>query len=386
MLPDDSEPAVTARKPHRIFDRPKHPHDWRWVVGGVGKVLIVTGLLMFAFVAYQLWGTGIHTAQAQNRLERQFRELADDTVPTVSATTTTSTTTTTIVGTTVPGGTTTDPSTTDPGTTTSTIETAPFQYPVPVIGAPLVKIDIPRIDVHFTVIEGVGVKQLKDGPGHFPESVLPGQLGNAAFAGHRTTYGHPFYDVDKLQPGDEISFTYPRGERFVYLVTSTEIVRAGDYDKVVPTVDPSIATVALSSCHPIGTANKRIIIHGRLQLETSPPIIAPLPTTTTSTVPSTGGTTAPGVTDPTATLPDEVIDPDDGVSEDAFAQGWFADSGAWLHVVAWGVLLGLAFYGAYRLAKGTRRIWLGTVVGIAPIVVLLYFWFENVSRLLPPGL
>ena len=60
------------RKKLNRWDRPKEPHDWRWVVGGIGKTLITIGLLMFAFVAYQLWGTGIQTAQAQSRLEETF--------------------------------------------------------------------------------------------------------------------------------------------------------------------------------------------------------------------------------------------------------------------------------------------------------------------------
>src|SRR5215207_9989485 len=56
------------------WDRPPEPKDWRYFVGGAGKVLIALGLLMFGFVAYQLWGTGIETARAQNRLESNFEE------------------------------------------------------------------------------------------------------------------------------------------------------------------------------------------------------------------------------------------------------------------------------------------------------------------------
>ena len=51
----------------------RRPHDWRFFVGGLGKVLIATGLLMFGFVAYQLWGTGIETARAQNKLGERVR-------------------------------------------------------------------------------------------------------------------------------------------------------------------------------------------------------------------------------------------------------------------------------------------------------------------------
>ncbi|MFP5488743.1 MAG: hypothetical protein ACLGHQ_10610, partial [Acidimicrobiia bacterium] len=56
------------------WDRPPDPKDWRYFVGTLGKVLIATGILMFGFVAYQLWGTGIETARAQNRLEDAFEQ------------------------------------------------------------------------------------------------------------------------------------------------------------------------------------------------------------------------------------------------------------------------------------------------------------------------
>ena len=65
------------------------------------------------------------------------------------------------------------------------------------------------------VVEGATADALTKGPGHFPETPLPGQLGNAAIAGHRTTHLHPFFDIDKLQPGDEIVVTTLNG-RYVY--------------------------------------------------------------------------------------------------------------------------------------------------------------------------
>ena len=63
-------------------------------------------------------------------------------------------------------------------TTTSGPETVPFPFALPAMGDPVVRLQIPSIDVDYKVVEGVGLDQLKKGPGHFPESVLPGQLGN----------------------------------------------------------------------------------------------------------------------------------------------------------------------------------------------------------------
>src|SRR3954465_6865195 len=67
------KPPASSGKLSR-WDGPRPPHGWRWVVDGIGRALIRLGLMMFAFVAYQLWGTGIQTAQAQRTLSRAFEE------------------------------------------------------------------------------------------------------------------------------------------------------------------------------------------------------------------------------------------------------------------------------------------------------------------------
>ncbi|MCU1501863.1 MAG: peptidase family protein, partial [Ilumatobacteraceae bacterium] len=270
----------------------RQQHEWRWVVGVVGKVLIVTGLLMFAFVAYQLWGTGIYTAQAQHRLDDQFNRSAVPATTATPATTTAPATTSTPSTSTVSTPTASASSTAAPSSTTATTATTTgsaatsasadgvaYPFAAPEDGKVLVQLQIPRISVNYKVVEGVGLADLAKGPGHFPESVLPGQLGNSAIAGHRTTHGAPFYDVDELRPGDEIVLTYPRiggadGPRFVYLVTRTDIVSPSDYAAVVPTTDPTRATLVLSSCHPIRSASQRIIIRADLDTTQSSPLFA----------------------------------------------------------------------------------------------------------------
>ena len=112
----------------------------------------------------------------------------------------------------------------------------------------IARIEIPAIGVNDIVVAGVSPNDLKKGPGHYPDTPLPGQLGNAAIAGHRTTYGQPFFDVDKLVVGDEIVVTTLNG-RYTYRVTGQEIVSPSDY-QVVATIDPSRATLTLTSCHP----------------------------------------------------------------------------------------------------------------------------------------
>jgi sortase A len=126
---------------------------------------------------------------------------------------------------------------------------------------PIVKIGqirIPKIGLVHPIFEGVTLTVIDHGPGHWPGSAVPGQLGNAVFAGHRVTHSHPFRNVDKLVPGDEIIFVMPNGT-FTYKMTKQEIVKPTDTWIVNPTKD---ATVTLFACHPPGSAAKRIVIRG----------------------------------------------------------------------------------------------------------------------------
>ena len=117
------------------------------VLGAVGRTFITAGVLILLFVAYQLWGTGIRTAQAQNDLEKDFDEILEEVEQTPTTTTTT-----------VPG---------EP----VTVPTIP---PVPE-GDPTARIVAPSIGLDWIVVEGVALADLKKGPGHYPETPLPGQ-------------------------------------------------------------------------------------------------------------------------------------------------------------------------------------------------------------------
>ena len=301
--PSGHEPRDHKRVSH--WDRPKPPHDWRWVVGGIGRTLITLGLLMFGFVAYQLWGTGIQTAQAQRQLVKDFDKL----VGAPSSSTTTSTTSappTTAPTTTDIGATSTIVPATSTTTTTTTLPAQPPAKPIPADGEGVARLEIPRMGLHRIVVEGATAGDLAKGPGHFPETPLPGQLGNAAIAGHRTTHGHPFYDIDELRPGDEIIVTTLNG-RYVYGVTDTEVVSPDDYADVIPTTDATKATLTLVSCTPRYSSTNRIVVHSELLAEKSDPLTQAAPITleppgSDATLPDEGaGTSSATVTDDSST-------------------------------------------------------------------------------------
>jgi sortase A len=368
------------------FDRPPAPKDWRFWVGGLGRVLIAAGFLMFGFVAYQLWGTGIETARAQSSLESDFNQL-------IGPTSTPPSSLDTSTGDSVPDSavvTTVDPSAANLPTTT--IEPVPVEAQnIPAIkeGDAIARLEIPAIGVDKIVVAGVEKSDLKKGPGHYPDTPLPGQLGNAAIAGHRTTYGQPFYDIDKLKVGDEIIATTPSG-RFVYTVTGQQIVSADDY-QVVATTDPTVASLTLTSCHPKYTASQRIVVTSTLDQASSTPVGAtvinygrpvvaqPATDAPTPTIAPSGGDTAATAT------PAVVAATQTGIADD-FSAGWFSDSTANLQVAFWGVILALIGLGSWLLSRRTKHDWIGLAVGVLPFVVALYFFFQNVNRLLPPNL
>jgi sortase A len=383
------------------WDRPKQPRDWYWFLGRLGSGLIILGLLMFLFVGYQLWGTGIEEAQSQNRLEDSFAELVarvdespDSTPDTANPDTT-------------------NPDTTNPTSPTTTVAATPeptepteTREPIDIVeGDPVAIIELPTINVKKFVVAGVQTADLKKGPGHYPDTPFPGELGNAAIAGHRTTYGEPFRQLDELQIGDEIKVTDLFGREFVYRVTGTQIVGPAD-SWVVATTDPTVATLTLTTCHPEFSAKQRLIVSAELDLAVSAPVDQPAaaypsrnssaPSTTatpepTSTVSSSVVSSSASTTSvvatvaPTTTVP-VAIEDDTVIEADIFESGWFSDGAAWPHVLAWIALELLVVWAAWRVAKRLRNRLIGAAVGFVPFFVVLYFVFQNVNRLLPPNL
>jgi sortase A len=140
----------------------------------------------------------------------------------------------------------------------------------PLKGDAIARIDIPGIGVSEYVVEGTDVGSLRKGPGHYPETPLPGDPGTAAIAGHRTTYGAPFREIDQLERGQPITIDMPDG-RFVYRVERTTIVDDQDLS-VLDRV--GYQRLVLSACHPLYSAAERVIVFARLARR-EPPRVRP---------------------------------------------------------------------------------------------------------------
>lgn len=130
----------------------------------------------------------------------------------------------------------------------------------PLRGDAIGRIEIPAIGVKDYVVEGTDTANLRKGPGHYPETPLPGERGTAAIAGHRTTYGAPFRHIDDLKHANVIKIDLPYG-RYVYRVERTKIVDDSDFSvlRKVP-----YDRLVLSACHPLYSAAQRIIVFARL--------------------------------------------------------------------------------------------------------------------------
>jgi sortase A len=300
---------------------------WR-ALAAIGRVLATAGTLILLFVAYQLWGTGIYEARAQHELEQQFKEQlhARAATPTTQVAPPTSTT-----------------------PTTTTIPVAE----VPPGGEAVAHLLIPSIGLDVYVVEGVDVADLRKGPGHYPGTPLPGQEGNAAIAGHRTTYGAPFGDLGDVTEGAEVLVRTLQGT-FLYRVdTAPFAVSPNDTDVLRPRPDParpdrSLATLTLTTCNPKYSAAQRLIVTGTLVLppeqEPLPALPQPRPVTRISGLSGERASRVP-----------------------ALLGG--------LVVLAVGALWWLLFHRHPR--------WTTWLVGVVPFLVVLFFFYTYLERILP---
>jgi len=428
-----SPPVTATRRQRRTarrlakWDSPPERGGWRYAIGTLGKGLIALGLLMFGFIAYLLWGTGFETARAQRELTERFTETLESTPTATAPAGDSHTADLGIDDETATGGDagstginrpdTDDPNIADP----NTAGPAPQELGVdqgigPIaIGEPVTRLEIPSLGLDEIVVAGVGIGELKLGPGHFPETPLPGQYGRASIAGHRTTYGQPFRHIDRLEPGD-LMITTTQAGRFVYEVTDSMVVMPNDYH-VVNTTFPEFANLTLVSCHPAFSSSRRLVVNGLLVAELSDPIGRSQPyglgPTPDGLPDERSDDTSDAESDPQP--PTEVSEvvvsdqdsdgagsigtgdgPGDGSGspavggaatlDDAFGDGWFDDPDAPAQVALWGAILGLIGVIGFLISRSARRDLVGFAVAIVPFGVAGFFFFQNVHRLLPAGL
>ena len=229
---------------HRAGGRPRP--DARTVVGVVGEVLITLGVIVFLFLAYELWFTGLYTAHAQSSLKSQLRAEWARPAPTQ-----------------LPGE--------APASPGASPTAAPGIVDTPLTGDAIGLIRIPRLGANYAyaIVEGVSTDDLKKGPGHYPGTAMPGGVGNFVVSGHRTTYLAPFNGLGELQVGDAIVIE-TRDTWYTYRVIGTQTVLPTAVGVILPVPDkphakPTKRLITLTTCTPKYSASHRLVIEGQLQ-------------------------------------------------------------------------------------------------------------------------
>jgi sortase A len=204
----------------------------RTLIRSLGELCITAGAVLLLFVAYELWGTGAYTQAAQRKLDGELTRTWAAPQPRKA-----------------------------PGRVTAERVQ---------LGHGLALIRIPRLGkgFHYVIIEGVSVADLRKGPGHYPGTAMPGEIGNFVVSGHRTTYLAPFNRVDELRPGDTVLID-TRTRQYTYKVTGKKVVSPDDVGVVAPVPehpaqDPTDRLITLTTCNPKYSAAQRLIVFGRM--------------------------------------------------------------------------------------------------------------------------
>jgi len=295
-----------------------------------GAALVGLGALVLLFIVFQLWGTAIVQSAHQSSLRAQI----EDQLPRAAA------------------------------ADAARLETTPERHAggpaspapagaAPAEGQPVAIIEIPKIDVDQVVIEGVAAPDLALGPGHYPGTPLPGQAGNAGIAGHRTTHGRPFYDLQALTPGDQVTLMTRQGI-FVYSVTRSSVVDPTD----VSVLDPSpVAELTLTTCNPRFSAAQRLVVQATLARSLLFPAVFP----------------------PAGRRPFVV---GSSIGDDLLA-GTGSGGAGW--ALLWGVATVLVAVGVVLAARRGRPV-VVYAVGIPVVLVVLFVFFAALDPLLPASL
>ena len=246
----------------------------------VGLAFITLGAVVLLFVGYELVGTNIAEQHSQARLARQFEQAVAAAAARAAPAATAGAHGVLKPGAAKPAA---HPATrrtagdvhahaagashgasAGPAGAGGATGASVVPLPLPPPGGALDHLVIPAIGVDRYVVQGVDEADLQEGPGHYPGTPLPGERGNVGIAGHRTTYGAPFFRLNELSPGDLVYLTDTSGTTWVYAVEHLSVVSPDD----VAVLDPSHgAELTLTTCNPRFEATSRLVARAFLAAE-----------------------------------------------------------------------------------------------------------------------
>lgn len=240
--------AVPYPQTRRDRRRPRTPRRGVSVVGVIGDLLVTAGVLVLLFVVWQLWiGDAIIGAQFKDQGRELSEQWAADPAPPV------------------PSASATDaaqlaaPPTADPPALDQPGDAESFGV-----------VYIPRLgaDYHFPVAGGVSAARTLDpiGLGHYPDTAMPGQVGNFAIAGHRGSHGAPFADLPSLRIGDAV-VVETEGGWYTYRFRNLEYVRPDGVNVLLPfpqqpQIEATDRVITMTTCSPRYGFSERAIAYG----------------------------------------------------------------------------------------------------------------------------
>ena len=208
-----------------------------FLLRALGELLMTMGIVVLLFAAYELWGTGLITDREQGRLAEALEQAWREPVRRADS---------------------------------SGLDPVPVER-----GSGIAVMRIPALGPGWSkvVVEGTAREELKKGPGRMAGTADFGEVGNTVVSGHRTTYGAPFLNLDRLVPGDAV-LVETREAIHIYRMYGSEVVRPTDVAVALPVprrpgATPTKSLLTLTTCNQKYSARERLIVYAELS-ETRP--------------------------------------------------------------------------------------------------------------------
>ncbi|HEU4347636.1 MAG TPA: class E sortase [Actinoplanes sp.] len=193
-----------------------------------GELMITFGLIVLLFAGYEVFGNSAKVQAEQNSLDDALAQQWN--LPTA-----------------------------EPSSAAPKVPAAPGKN---LVG----RLYVPKLNKEWVVVNGVRPQDIRFAPGHYPDTALPGEIGNFSVAGHRIR--KIFWRLDELHEGDVIGVE-TRENWYVYRVTSQQVVLPNAVEVVAPVpgrprAKPTKAMLTLTTCNPKFNNYERLIIHAEL--------------------------------------------------------------------------------------------------------------------------
>lgn len=222
--------------PNRAGGHRRRPQVARVIARGIGELLITAGAVLLLFVVYQLFYTNIEADRAQAQERAELRDQWEPPPPEAAV----------------------------------SAEPVPDDFSGIWEGDGIAILYIPKLGEDYAkpILEGTDLKYLARGVSHYEGAAMPGQVGNFALAGHRTTNGQPFHNIDRLDPGDMV-IVETETNWYRYVIDRSKVVLPTAVEVVAPVperpgVEPTEAVITFTTCEPKWSSEKRLIVWGHL--------------------------------------------------------------------------------------------------------------------------